>query len=364
MASETRATAYAAALERAGADAFVLTSEPGVRHACGVALYTQRLIPQRPVVCICVPPRTPVLVCCELEEEQLRADHPGLELVTFREFGDDPWAKTAEALAGCSRVVVEDTLPTAWLTSLWAGLAADLVVSYDVAVEPRMVKDDDEQRLLEEASEVAEDALAAGAALVQPGRTEREVASAIVRRFLDRLGERATELAGSCIAPQNNRAMHHVAGADVLPDRGPVRLGVVGRVDGYWILITRMLLLGKDARFVDAYRRYLDAYEETMATLRAGATGPELYDGCRRRVRGRGFALETLKIGHGTGLDFRERPWLSEYDETPLAPGMVLAYDYGIDTGDYVLHLEDRVLVTSGPPRRLSSRWDLAELRP
>jgi len=58
----TRLEAYAGVLERAGADAFVLTSEPGVQHACGVRLYTHRLIPQRPIACVVAPPGPPVTV--------------------------------------------------------------------------------------------------------------------------------------------------------------------------------------------------------------------------------------------------------------------------------------------------------------
>ena len=73
----SRSEAYAAVLERAGADAFVLTSEPAVQHACGVRLYTHRLIPQRPIVCVVCPPGPPVAVVCVLEEDQLAAEHPG-----------------------------------------------------------------------------------------------------------------------------------------------------------------------------------------------------------------------------------------------------------------------------------------------
>ena len=51
------------------------------------------------------------------------------------------------------------------------------------------------------------------------------------------------------------------------------------------------------------------------------------------------------KIGHGTGVDFRELPWIAAGDEATLEPGTVLAYDYGADLDGYMLHVEDRVLV-------------------
>jgi Xaa-Pro aminopeptidase len=360
--------AYAGVLRRAGADAFVLTSEAAVRHACGVHLYTQRLIPQRPVVCVLAPPAPPAVVCCVLEQDQIQAQRPGVLARTFLEFDDDPWTHVTDLLGGPGwrgRVIVEDTMPAAWLERLRALLAgAELIVSEDLVAEPRAVKDQGERRLLEEASQAADRALATGAALVAPGRSEREVAATITRSFMAQFPARATEVAGTCVSPQNNRSMHHVAADVALPERGPVRLGVVGRVDGYWVLITRMLLLDRDPRLEDAYRRYLATYEETMAALRPDAICHEVYERCRQLAASSGFELTTLKIGHGTGLDFRERPLLAPVDATPLVPGMVLAYDYVLDTerGE-VLHVEDRVLIEQEGPRRLSDGWDTTDLR-
>jgi Xaa-Pro aminopeptidase len=365
---EGRMAAYAGVLRRARADAFVLTSEAAVRHACGVHLYTQRLIPQRPVVCVLAPPAPPAVVCCVLEQDQIQAQRPGVLARTFLEFDDDPWAHVTDLLGGSGwrgRVVVEDTMPAAWLQRLRTWLAgAELIVSEDLSAEPRAVKDQAEQRLLEEASRAADCALAAGAALVAPGRTEREVAATITKSFLEQFPARATEVTGTCIGPQNNRSMHHVAGDHALPERGPVRLAVVGRVDGYWVLVARMLLLDQDPRLEDAYRRYLAAYQETMAALRPGAICREVYERCCQLVAEAGFELTTLKIAHGTGLDFRERPLVAPVDTTPLVPGMVLAYDYGLETerGE-VLHVEDRVLIEYDGPRRLSDGWDTTDLR-
>jgi Xaa-Pro aminopeptidase len=358
-----RLARYERALERAEADAFVLTSEAAVQHACGVRLYTQRLIPQRPVACVARPPGPPVVLACVLEEDQLANEHPGLALRTFPEFGDDPWRLAADELRGVRRVVVEDVMPVAWVESLRDRLpAVDVVVSYDAPLEPRIVKDADEQALLARASAAAEQALAAGATIARPGRTEREVAEVIERTLVEAV-ERASEVQGTCIAPQNNRAMHHLSGHDRLPAAGPVRLGVVGRVDGYWILITRMLALGDDG-FAEAYGRYLEGYEASMSELAPGADPRALYEMCRQRVADLGFELTTLKIGHGTGLDFRERPWLSPYDEMVLQPGMVLAFDYGLEShAGVLLHVEDRILVSAEGPRRLSGGWALADLR-
>ena len=362
-----RIARYHELLEREGASGLVLTSEAAVLHASGVHLYTQRLIPQRPVALVLGPGREPCLVCCVLELDQVTDEHPGLRIEAFPEFGTNPWELVADMLGGQGEgdVIVEDTMPIAWCDALRAHLGAPRVrVSADLAMAARVIKDDTEHRLFQEASDAADRALAAGAAAVAPGVTEHEVAEHIVTAFQRLLPGRTSEVSAMSIAQRNNRAMHHLPTGDTFTDHGPVRLGIVGRVDGYWIIITRMLILGDDARLLDAYQRYVDVYDESMAELRAGASCAELHERCRRRAAAEGFELTTLKTGHGTGLDFRERPWISPAENGVLEAGMILAFDYGLDTEDgAVLHLEDRVAVTDGDPRRLSGGWALRDAR-
>jgi Xaa-Pro dipeptidase len=362
---DARLDRYAAALEGAGADAFVLTSEPALQHALGVRLYSQRLIPQRPVVGIVIPRARPICVCVEYEVGQLGLEAPGLELRPFGELSGDPWRLVADALAeaGARRVIVEDTFLASWLAALQERFAGEVQVSYKIPLEPRTIKDAEEIEVVREASRGAEIALATGAAILEPGRSEAEVARTIVLSFLERFGDRAGEVTGVCTAPQNNRAMHHRAGPATMPESGPVRVGLVGRLDGYWVLLTRMLVLGDDDRFERAYTSYAACYEENLASLRPGERCSELFAAADARLSAAGIELTSEKIGHGTGVDFRELPWVAADDDATLQPGTVLAYDYGADLDGYMLHVEDRVLVDVDGPHRLSDGWHLQDAR-
>jgi len=354
---------YAAELEAAGADAFVLTSEPALQHAVGVRLYSQRLIPQRPVACIVAPARRPICVCCEYEVGQLGLEAPELELRSFGELSGDPWQLVADALRelGARRVIVEDTFLARWLETLGQRFDGEIEVSYERPATPRTIKDPDEIDVFREASRGAEIALAHGAAIVESGRSEAEVARTIVLSFLERFGDRAGEATAVCNSPQNNRSMHHRAGPARMPESGPVRVGLVARLDGYWLLLTRMLVLGVDARFERAYARYAGCYEENLASLRPGARCSDLYVAADARLRAAGMELTSEKIGHGTGIDFRELPWIAAGHDAQLQPGTVLAYDYGADLDGYMLHVEDRVLIDTDGPHRLSDGWDLQD---
>ena len=72
-------------------------------------------------------------------------------------------------------------------------------------------------------------------------------------------------------------------------------------------------------------------------------------DSPERRLRGR--------------RPLRELPWIAANDAATLQPGTVLAYDYGADLDGYMLHVEDRVLVDTDGPHRLSDGWDLSDAR-
>jgi Xaa-Pro dipeptidase len=359
---------YAAALASSDADAFVLTSQAAVRHATDIGLYTQKLIPQRPVAAVLAAGVPPAVVCVQFEEAQITSEHPWATTIPYREWGDDPWKHVARALQerDASRVLVEETIPAEWFSALQAAApTAALRISQEATAAARIVKDADELATIERSSVAMERALARGAATVTPGRTENDIALEIASALVDELGVGIEELAASCIAPENNRKMHHRSSETIIPQSGLMRLGALVRVEGYWTLITRMLALHGDEPEAQQYAVFVNRYLETMRTLTAGAPTRDLYAAHRKAVVADGFEMTTLKIAHGTGLDFRELPWVSPVDSHTLEPGTVLAYDYDQITPDgFVMHVEDRVLITpSGPPRRLSNLWRLADIR-
>ena len=277
--SSARLDRYAAALQRHGASAIVLTSEPGVQHACGVRLFTQRLIPQRPVACVVTAAGDVHVVCCVLEVDQLAEEHPELPLHGFAEFGEDPWAIVA-GLVGPGRVHVEETMPAPWERGLASQLGEGAVLASDaISCELRAAKDAAEHALFAEACAVGERAIAAGAAAVHPGATEYDVAEVIESGLRDGLGSRLSEFSAMVIAPQHNRSMHHLASDTRFPeqwarphrDAGP-RRWLLAAADQDAAARPRRRLRGR----LRALRRGLRADDERTAprSARGGALRP------------------------------------------------------------------------------------------
>ena len=381
-----RQAVYAQVLERLQASAALLVSGPGVQHATGVRIYSQAIIPERPVAAIVGADRT-VLTLWEWDAPQIEQEHPGLETATFPEFGGDPWstiAGVARSVAGAGqRVIIEETCPAPALAALTtAGLDVVVDSGFEGLMTARTVKDAEEIGLATIAARAADSAIAEVAVMPLGGWTERRIANEIADRFRSRLGGEV-EAAGIVVGPAHLQATHHLA-SDVRLTPGPIRLGLMARIDGMWSLLTRMGWAddpgpaeGTAPALADAfaadYAAYIDAHTAGWVSMRPGTPAGDVYALVRERLAGNGLRLRSPKVGHGTGLSFRESPVLRADDPTPLPAGSVYAFDYAVyqdstRSGAFV-HVEERILVTGDGPVRLSDVTDTSrpyriELRP
>ena len=362
---------YRELLERVGADAAVIASGPGVQHSTGVRIYSQAIIPERPVVAVVGRDRT-ALAIWEWDAPQVEMEQPELELATFPEFGASPWSRVAELAVSVAapggRVVIEETCPAPAVRALeTAGVEVVIDIGFEGFMTARSVKDPAEVELATRAARVADGSIAAVAALPLAGRTERGVANEIAARFRD--GMRGDiEAAGIVVGPAHLRSTHHLASDKPLTP-GAIRLGLMARIDGIWSLLTRMGWAGDGgqsaADFADDYAAYIDAHAAGWRSMRPGVAAGEIYALVRDRLTTNGLRLRSPKVGHGTGLSFREAPVLRADDPTPLPADSVYAFDYAVyqdsTRSGAFLHVEDRILVSADGPIRLSDVTDTSQ---
>ncbi|HLA16541.1 MAG TPA: M24 family metallopeptidase [Candidatus Limnocylindrales bacterium] len=372
-----RRARYQALLDRTGGSAALLASGPGVQHATGVRIYSQAIIPERPVVAVVGRDRT-ALAIWEWDAPQVGMEQPDLELATFPEFGRDPWSTVAAlvtSIAGPSgRVIVEETCPAPAIGALEAvGLEVVIDIGFEGFLAARSVKDAGEIALATNAAQAADRAIASVASRQLGGLSERAVANAIASAFRERMdGE--VEAAGIVVGPAHLRATHHLASDEPLTP-GAIRLGLMARIDGMWSLLTRMAW-GSDAAgpggdsggepsgaaFAADYAAYIDAHTAGWQAMRPGVAAGDIYALVRERLTANGLRLRSPKVGHGTGLSFREAPVLRADDPTPLPAESVYAFDYAVyqdstRSGAFV-HVEDRILVTATGSVRISDVTD------
>jgi len=287
-----------------------------------------------------------------------RAETRGVEVaIGKRDLLADVAAAAREVAPDGPIGVEADHVTLARHTRLAAALEGRELQATTALVEDlRVVKDAAEVAAIREAAAIADAAFAAviGEGLV--GRTERDVAFAVLRAQLEAGAEEPSFPTIVAAGPRGARP-HAVPSGEPIPADTLVVIdqGAVNR--GYCSDMTRTVATGDLPEELErAYAVCLRAQEAALAAVRPGIPCAEL-DGVARRViddAGLGEAFGH-GVGHGVGLEIHERPTVRPEASEVLAPGMVVTIEPGIYlVGIGGVRIEDLVLVTEEGGEALS----------
>lgn len=220
----------------------------------------------------------------------------------------------------------------------------------------RAVKDEGELALIRRAAGLSDTVFAEFAEKRIVGRTERELAWEIDRRFRE-LGAEASAFdtmvgAGEMGARPHGepRDLPIPAGTMVVVDSGCV-------VDGYRSDCTRTFLTGDDDRLLELYRLCAQAQLDGLAAVRPGAHAREVDAASRVAIEAAGLGERYGHgLGHGVGLEIHEGPALRQESNDVLEVGNIVTVEPGLYLdGDVGVRIEDLVLVTANGAERLTT---------
>ncbi len=218
----------------------------------------------------------------------------------------------------------------------------------------RAVKDASEIARIEEASRHADQVMAAAAATLRPGLTEREVERFILDRF-ESLGD---EGAWAIVASGPNSAYpHHFTSRRVIEANDVVLLDLGAYTGGYGSDITRAFWMGRPPPEAEQVHEVVNqARQAGIAAARVGAGWGEVDAAARSVIEHAGYGDRfPHRTGHGVGLEVHELPNLAAGDPTRLLAGMVHSVEPGIYLpGRFGIRLEDLVVVEYAGGRRLN----------
>lgn len=207
-----------------------------------------------------------------------------------------------------------------------------LVPTHGLVEDLRRIKEPGEIERLDRSCAVNEKVMRAAPDVIQPGRSEGEVAWRLEQLFRD-FG--ASELAFSpIVAVDSNAALPHAEpGRDLVKDECMVLVDMGGRYGDYNSDQTRTFWVGK--RPPDHFRKALEltqmAQAKAISVIRPGLPISEAYHAARAYFAQ--FGVEkafTHALGHGIGLETHEFPSLSPIAEGVLEPGMVITVEPGL----------------------------------
>lgn len=223
--------------------------------------------------------------------------------------------------------------------------------------QARGCKDESELQSMQRAIDLADDAWEYIQTLLEPGRTEREIALEL-EFFMRRNG--AERLAfDPIVASGPNGSLPHAVPTDRALQSGDlVTLDFGCVLDGYCSDMTRTIAIGKaEPKVKELYELVLAAQMAGLAAVGPGKTGREVDAVARQVIADAGYGeYFGHGLGHGIGLEVHEEfPRLSPRGEVVLQPGMVCSVEPGVYLPGWGgIRIEDLVVVTENGCRVLT----------
>ncbi|HAF62773.1 MAG TPA: aminopeptidase P family protein [Anaerolineaceae bacterium] len=214
----------------------------------------------------------------------------------------------------------------------------------------RTRKDSSEVESIRKAIQIAEEAFRETLKIIQPGRTEKEIAGELVVNLL-RLGSDPELPFSPIVAAGPNSANPHAVPSDRKLEQGDLVVIDWGARSNHYISdITRTLSIGQpDEKFSNMAQITKAANEKARQTAKAGIPCNQVDEAARAVISEAGMGeYFTHRTGHGIGMEAHEAPYIASDYPHELEVGNTFTIEPGIylpDEGG--VRIEDNILITT-----------------
>lgn len=267
--------------------------------------------------------------------------------------GDDIYGQVADAIGrDASKVAATAALTADHLFQLQGLMSAEWVLANTALAELFSSKDPAEIDELRKAAQAIDRVHAQVPELLQPGRTEREVADDLEALILKEHVSVDFVIVGSM---ENGANPHHSFSDRVLNAGDPVVVDIGGTLaSGYHSDCTRTYVAGGDIAkapedFLDAYQVLQDAQLASLEFAKPGRTAEEIDASSRTPISEAGYGeYFTHRLGHGIGLSGHEEPFIIAGNDLVIQESMAFSIEPGIYMpGKWGMRIEDIVTTTA-----------------
>jgi Xaa-Pro aminopeptidase len=220
----------------------------------------------------------------------------------------------------------------------------------------RAVKEPEEIKLISQAAEISDAAMAYIREELRPGMTEREAAWEI-EKFMREKGSQPMPFDVIVASGPNAALPHAQPSARAIEEGEPIVIDIGAGVGGYASDLSRTVCLGApDDTYKKVYDTVLGAQAGAMAVIKPGMTGAEADQVVRVIIEEGGYGEAFGHgLGHGVGLAVHEKPRLGPGSSDKLADGMVFTIEPGIYIEGWGgVRIEDLVIMEKGKVREIS----------
>jgi Xaa-Pro aminopeptidase len=212
----------------------------------------------------------------------------------------------------------------------------------------RLIKDEDELRLMKQAARLGVDLFHELLPQLQPGMPETAVAALLEHSARVR-GAEGMSFETIVASGPRSALPHGRATSQRLPRKGFLTLDFGVILNGYCSDMTRTVFLGQPTRRERfTYDSVLEAQQAAVEAVKPGVSCGDVDEAARSVLRKAGLAeYFTHSTGHGVGLEIHEPPRIAADQSQFLLPGMVVTIEPGVYiAGHFGVRIEDMVVVT------------------
>jgi Xaa-Pro aminopeptidase len=219
----------------------------------------------------------------------------------------------------------------------------------DIIEKQRIIKSEAELSNIRNAQKITERAYTKILDKLEPGLTEKQVATLATYYILEMGGD---DIAFPVIAASGrNSAVPHAQPTNKTIEDGEFLVLDFGAVyKGYRSDMTRTIGLGKVSdEMRRVYGAVLGAHTDAMKALRPDISGKLVDNVARSTLEAWGYEKYfSHGLGHGVGLQVHEAPSLSKKGEHTLREGMVVTIEPGVYIpGNFGVRIEDMAYITA-----------------
>ncbi|MBU0904322.1 MAG: Xaa-Pro peptidase family protein [Firmicutes bacterium] len=235
-------------------------------------------------------------------------------------------------------------------------IKADLIPVSGLVEKIRLIKTEQEIKILKAAANIADAAFEHIITYIKPGKTELEVSNEL-EFFMRKQGASSSSF-DIIVASGLRSALPHGVATDKIIETGDfVTLDFGALYNGYVSDLTRTVSVGEPSNELkEIYQIVLDAQLKSLAEIKPGMSGIEADAVARDYIKAKGYGdAFGHSLGHGIGLEVHEGPGLSFRSETILEEGMVITIEPGIYVPEIGgVRIEDDTIVTSSGNEKLT----------
>jgi Xaa-Pro aminopeptidase len=221
----------------------------------------------------------------------------------------------------------------------------------DILAEQRLVKSENELRLVKRASKIADTAMNAAIEAIRPGLTESAIGT-VVRRAAMQAGADYVVRDRVQSGAEMGRLRWPFASSKKIRRGELVSLDLVGWAGAYGFDILRIGCAGRPNK---QQRRLIEvAAQATAAMSEALTDGAEIEASVYTLKQFETDGFEVSAFGHGIGLEIVENPYLFPGVTGRLRKNMVLCIEPDVRWKKNFASIENEVVVRSGKPEVLT----------